>query len=94
MKLKLLIKGHCIDEIDLPDHVFQFDKSLGDSYELQFESHCEQREVYIKYQAKSLKIRNQRFIEGKDWEIVLITESKLTEELSLLNQEESKLKIA
>lgn len=88
MKLKLLIKGHCIDEIELTDQVFQFDETLGDDYNLQFESYCEQRELYTKYQAKSLKIRNQRFIEGKDWEIVLIAESKVN-----VNQE-SKLKIA
>jgi hypothetical protein len=41
-----------------------------------FEGNCEVREQYVKWMIESLKNKYQRALENKDWEIILIFESK------------------
>jgi len=81
MILKLLIKGHCWaeDEICPPE-----DENLT------FRENCEMKERYIELMTRRLKNRYQRFLEDKEWEIVLEVRSIV----SVLIQEDKILKIA
>ena len=102
MKLKLLIKQysragvkeHCIAsmDIELPD--FHYNESDYDSYDLQFEKYVDDKKYSIKSAAKYFRKRNKRALEGRDWETVLIAESKANEIIKRGLLEESKLKIA
>jgi len=81
MILKLLIKGHCWaeDEICPPD-----DENLT------FRENYEMKERYIELMTRRLKNKYQKFLEDKEWEIVLEVRSMA----SVLIQEDKILKIA
>lgn len=77
MKLRLIVNEHCLHQTELMHQIFVYDESSYDSFDMQFEKHCEKYELYVKLEVKSLKMRYQRFLENKNWYIAIIAESKM-----------------
>ena len=81
MKLKLLVENKrggyfCFyeEEIELPNYP-----------ELSFEDNVDMRKLYAERIVQGLEIKHQIFLEGKNYQPVLVAESKVSEEIKKLD---------
>lgn len=65
-----MINGHCLEEFKMTSH---YDPQLS------FRELFELKEKYVQLLCRRFKNKYARILENKDWEIILIAESKISE---------------